>query len=200
MAVLTGALLGLSTLMFIGPVFFYLLKSSLEDGLKAGLMVAIGIIIGDILCVLLAIYGFGEVLSSPEYKKWIAGIGGILVLLFGINYVFLSGKSKKIKRPHGASLLKHGINGFLINFVNPFVFAVWFGFYAYCQSKFETKNQVITALLVTLSVILLTDVLKAYFANKLNRFITPSKLRIVFKIIGIIMIGFSIRLIFEFFR
>jgi len=55
--IISGILLGLSTLLFLGPVLFYLLKSSMESGFKAGVAVASGIILGDIICVILVLSG-----------------------------------------------------------------------------------------------------------------------------------------------
>ena len=55
MAILTGILLGLGTMLFVGPVFFYLLKSTLESGFKAGIAVALGIILGDVICAGIAL-------------------------------------------------------------------------------------------------------------------------------------------------
>jgi threonine/homoserine/homoserine lactone efflux protein len=201
MPILTGIFLGLTTLLFIGPVFFYLLKSSIESGFRAGLAVAIGIILGDIICVLLAIYGFGSFFESPENQKWFAGIGGVILLLFGLKYFFKPSLSEmKSKSNSSKNLVIYGVNGFLINFVNPFVFAVWFGFYTLNRSKFEDKNTVVSSLIVTLSVIFITDILKAYFAQKLTPFLNKKRLLMLFKVFGVIMIGFSIRLIFTFFK
>ncbi len=201
MAILTGILLGLSTLLFIGPVFFYLLKISIESGTKAGFSVALGIIVGDIICVLLAVYGFGSFFEQPEIQKTFAGIGGLLLFFFGVKYVLKPQISTihtdKIK---GNTLFKYFINGFLINFINPFVFAVWFGFYTLNTSKFETETEVIISLIITLGVIFSTDILKAIFAHKLSKFIKPEKLKTVFKVFGAIMIAFSIRLFFEYFN
>ena len=94
MAILTGILLGLSTLVFIGPVFFYLLQSSIEKGFKAGLAVALGIIFGDIICVILAIYGFGDFFSSSQNIRYFGLVGGIILIFFGIMYFI---KKNKIK-------------------------------------------------------------------------------------------------------
>jgi threonine/homoserine/homoserine lactone efflux protein len=49
MELITGILLGLSTLLFIGPVFFYLVKTTLEGGIWAGVSVAIDVVIGDVI-------------------------------------------------------------------------------------------------------------------------------------------------------
>mgnify|MGYP002332913826 CR=1 FL=1 len=200
MPIVTGVLLGLSTLLFVGPVFFYLLKSSMENGVKSGVAVAVGIILGDIICVLLAIYGIGDYLETPIIQKWFAIIGGLLLILMGIISFFSKKEKNKIKGNKGeASLLKYGINGFLINFINPFVFAVWFGFYTLNSAKYEDSFDIKTSLIVTLLIIFITDILKAIFANKIKKWISPLVFSKMVKIIGVIMICFGIRLFISLF-
>ena len=201
MPILTGIFLGLTTLLFIGPVFFYLLKSSIESGFKAGLAVAIGIILGDIICVLLAIYGFGSFFENPENQKWFAGVGGVILFLFGLKYFFKPSLSENnSKKNSSKSILIYGVNGFLINFVNPFVFAVWFGFYTINTSKYEDDSSIIFSLTITLIVIFFTDVLKAFFAQKLTPLLNKKRLSYLFKFFGLIMLIFAIRLIIKFFK
>jgi threonine/homoserine/homoserine lactone efflux protein len=195
MTILTGFLLGLSTLLFIGPVLFYLLKSSMESGVKAGFAVAIGIIVGDIICVVLALYGDKSFFENDTFKFWLALIGGIILLAIGLKYLIrpnintqIDGKIKK------KSFGVYFLNGFLINFINPFVFAVWLGFTTYNQSMYSGKETMIS-LIVTLITIFSTDVLKALYANKIQHVIKPEKLTKVFRVFGVIMIVFSLRLL-----
>lgn len=196
MAILSGIFLGLSTLIFIGPVLFYLLKSSFESGLKAGLAVALGIIIGDIICVILAIYGAQGFFENPTNQVWIALIGGILLLFIGIKYVVKPKLSTAVDVKYSTKKIgSYFINGFLINFVNPFVFLVWFGYTTYLRSMYQNEFQVVLALIFALAVIFSTDILKAFFAQRLMNLIKPSKLKLIFRIFGIIMMVFGIRLI-----
>lgn len=200
MAILTGILLGLSTLAFIGPVLFYLLKSALESGFKAGAAVAVGIILGDIICVILAYYGAERFFNNPDNLKWIALGGGLILLAIGLKYFLKPALSTETEGKYKDKKVSvYFINGFLINFVNPFVFAVWFGFVSYNQSQF-TPTETISSLIATLITIFSTDLLKAYFSNRLITLIKPEKLKIIFKFFGIMMIAFAIRLIVIFFR
>ena len=201
MAIFTGILLGLSTLVFVGPVFFYLLQSSIENGFKAGLAVALGIIIGDILCVLFAVYGLSDFFSTPQNIRYFGLVGGIILIILGVLYLIKREENNKSQKSiSGKSYLIYGINGFLINFVNPFVFAVWFGFYAIAVSSFSTTWEIYICLSFILLTIFSTDLLKVYFAQKLTKFITLSKLTVIFKILGLVMIGFGIRLLLEYFQ
>ena len=195
MALLTGFLLGLGTLLFIGPVFFYLLKSTLESGFKAGVAVALGIILGDMLCLGIALYGTTEFIAKPTFVFWASMIGGSLLLVMGLKYVLKPNLNTTVKgRLQKSSLLVYGINGFLINFVNPFVFAVWFGFVSYTEALYD-RGTALLSLMVTLAVIFSTDVLKALFAERISHLIEPQKLKNVFRVFGVLMICFSIRLL-----
>ncbi len=195
MALVTGFLLGLGTLLFIGPVFFYLLKSAIEGGFKAGLSVALGIILGDMLCLGIALYGTTEFIAQPTFVFWASIIGGTILLAMGLKYVLKPNLNTTVKgRLQKSSLLVYGINGFLINFVNPFVFAVWFGFVSYTEALYD-HGTALFSLVVTLVVIFSTDVLKALFAERISHLIEPQKLKNVFRVFGILMICFSIRLL-----
>ena len=195
MAIVTGVLLGLSTLAFIGPVLFYLIKSSMESGTKAGVAVAFGIIIGDAIYVVLAFYGVKKYFNEPEYQKWIALAGGIILLIIGLKYAIKPNTEtnieEKIKKK---SLGIYFMNGFLINFVNPFVFAVWLGFITYNQTMYDDYWSVVSVI-TTLVVIFSTDILKVIFAQRLLKLIHPKILRQVFRIFGLVMILFGARLL-----
>ena len=199
MEIVSGILLGLSTLLFIGPVFFYLLKSTVESGLKAGIAVAIGIIMGDLIFVILAFKGLGGLLQSRENSKWMALAGGLLLVGMGINYLFLRAtKTDLRKKVKLKSLWNYGANGFLINFLNPFVIGIWVLFLTINESTFNNQASVLIAMITTLVVIFLTDLLKALFAHKLKKTMTLSRMNILYKVFGTAMILFGIRLILMF--
>lgn len=199
MEIVSGILLGLSTLLFIGPVFFYLLKSTVESGLKAGIAVAIGIIMGDLIFVILAFKGLGGLLQSRENSKWMALAGGLLLVGMGINYLFLRAtKTDLRKKVKLKSLWNYGANGFLINFLNPFVIGIWVLFLTINESTFNNQASVLIAMITTLVVIFLTDLLKALFAHKLKKTMTLSRMNILYKVFGMVMILFGIRLILMF--
>ena len=200
MELLTGALLGLSTLLFVGPVFFYLIKSSVEHSVKAGIAVAVGIIIGDIIYVILVLKGMGGFFESDENQKWLAIAGGILLVGMGIKYLIKPTSERKFSKKFSkGSLFFYAMKGFLINFINPFVIGVWILFLGINQSKFSEESSVITSFVATLCVIFITDLLKVAFATKLKRFITPTRLKRVLQVFGLLMILFGLRLFFELF-
>lgn len=200
MYILTGILLGLATLVFIGPVLFYTISSSISSGFRAGIAIALGILAGDIICVLAAIWGGQQLFNAPSFQWWVALLGGLLLLIFGVKYLFFSKKEdvftpvKKLD-----SWWLYFLNGFAINFFNPFVFAVWFGFAAYNRTMYSEYETTIS-LSITLFVVFATDVLKSYFSKRLGSHIKSERLVIVYRFFGLVMLVFSIRmLVFAFY-
>ncbi|MDB0062732.1 LysE family transporter [Crocinitomicaceae bacterium] len=201
MPIFIGILLGLSTLLFIGPVLFYLIKSSLESGVRAGIAVALGIIVGDIICVILAAKGLGVIFEHTVNQRWLALAGGIILLSMGIKYIVKPTANTNTEGKFQSKFLwTYAVNGFLINFLNPFVFAVWIGYYSFNQEVFDSEFEIFLSLLASLLTIFLTDCLKSVFAFKLKRYIQPKHLKVLFQLVGIVMVAFGLRLLLLFFQ
>ncbi len=199
MEIITGLLLGLSTLLFMGAVFFYLIKTTIVSGKNAGAAVATGIILGDIIYVILLLQGFSEILKNESLIKWFALIGGILLLTIGISYLLKKKHISEDKNVATVSLWIHFTKGFVLNFINPFVAAVWIAFLAINESQFVDQSAVVSSLTITLLIIYITDLLKVFFAEKLRRFLTPSILKKAYRFMGIIMVLFGLKLCYHFF-
>ena len=198
MEIITGLLLGLSTFLFMGAVFFYLIKTAIVSGRKAGVAVATGIILGDIIYVTLLLLGFSEFFQSEILLKWFALIGGVILIVIGIRYFIKKQLISEVENAPHVSIWVHFTKGFILNFINPFVAAVWIGFLAVNESQFTDTNQIVTSLTVTILIIYITDLLKVFYADKLRKFLTPSILKKGYRIMGIVMILFGLRLCYHF--
>ncbi len=172
------------------------IKSTISSGKAAGVAVALGILVGDAICVSAAIWGGQSLFEQPEFQWWIALLGGVLVLLFGVKYLFFPSTDTNVKsRKQGNSWWVFFLNGFIINFFNPFVFAVWFGFAAYNRTMYSETETTIS-LLITLITIFATDVLKAFFSERLGQLISGRRLLRMYRVFGFVMIVFAVRLLF----
>lgn len=197
MEIVTGVLLGLSTLLFVGPVFFYLIESTLFYGKKAGIVVAIGIILGDIIYVILIMKGFSSFFNDVTFQKWFAILGGILLLTLGLSYIFKPKKNDPSQwNLNNKDFLSIGIKAFLLNFANPFVALVWVGFLTYNQSKFNSQIAISISLTATLFIILLTDILKVFLASGIKKTMSPIKFKKIQKVIGGLLILFALRVLY----
>ncbi len=196
MSFIEGFVIGLGMIIFIGPVFFLLLNSSFQSGSKAGVAVALGIIFSDIVCVALCYYGLSSFIGLEQNQFWIGVIGSAIIFGLGINYLIkkaiITSKTSIDSKGLGAFFLK----GFSVNFFNPFVFVVWIGVYNYGQHKYDTSESLLLFLTAVLSGILTTDLLKVFLSKKVKRFISPGRLSVFFKTTGVLLILFSIRLLY----
>ncbi|MDH7448125.1 LysE family translocator [Aquimarina sp. 2201CG14-23] len=194
MSFIEGFAIGLGMIIFVGPVFFLLLNSSLQYGAKAGISVAMGIIVSDVICVILCYYGLSSFMTAPQNQFWIGLLGSLILFGLGINYLFKKVKITKelsvTSRKWSAFFLK----GFSVNFFNPFVFVVWIGVYQYGQQKYSDPTSVLLFLLAALTGILTTDLLKVFLSEKVKKFISEHRLKVFFRITGVVLLIFSFRL------
>ena len=194
MAVIEGFIIGLGMVIFLGPVFFTLLQSTLEFGIKEGLAVALGIVISDVVVIVLCSFGAIPLFKNPENQFWLAVIGGAMLIVLGIKYML----PKNLKSENKISISSGGFwkfftKGFLVNFVNPFVFIVWVGVIGIAQSRHGATSDLVLYLSAALVGIFLTDSTKVFLAHKIKAFLEDDYLNIIYKVIGVILIGFSLR-------
>ena len=195
MAFIEGYLVGLGMIIFIGPVFFLLLNSSVQYGRKAGVSVAVGIIVSDIFCVWLCHLGLSVFFNATENQFWIGLIGGFLLFFLGIYYLAKTSFAKQISTSV-KSLFGFFIKGFGVNFFNPFVFAVWIALFQLGNSKFKNTPSFWIFIMAVLLGILTTDLLKVFFSKKLRDLLSEQRLLLFSKIIGLILLLFSIRVFY----
>lgn len=175
MLFLKGMLVGVPAIFFVGPVLLTLLQASIEYGRKSGLAVALGIAASDVVCVALAYIGVARYLQNPAHQSWLGTIGGCVIMGFGVGMLLskpkLSQESVDLGTRHLTSLF---VKGFLVNFVNPFVFAYWIGALSIMAS--HTRPTVATVSIYfggAIAVILGTDSLKVLLAERLRERLTP---------------------------
>jgi len=191
---LQGYLLGLSMIVFIGPVFFLLISISFEFGTFAGVWVALGIIISDILCVILSFLGVNTFFTSGS-KFWITLLGGTLLILLGLKYLIRPSNLIQGKSKQPLHYLSCFVKGFLVNFVNPFVFFVWIGVVTYAKDNKLLNEHLELYFLGVLLGILSTDLLKVFTSRQIKNFLKPSVLKNLYRVSGIVLIGFGLRML-----
>lgn len=198
MAFVEGFLVGLGMVIFIGPVFFTLIKSALSYGFWAGMMVAFGIFMSDVVAVGLCSFGAIPFFKNPDNQFWLAVGGSIVLFAIGLKYILKpnvdvdADLKLKLKAGHYTAYF---VKGFLVNFVNPFVFIVWISVIGFAEGKYGYGKELWIFLGAALLAILLTDSTKVLFANRIKQLIQPKFLLKAYQVIGVVMIGFGFRLL-----
>lgn len=198
MAFLKGLILGLGTAMFLGPVFFTLIKNSIQRGKIAGIATALGILFSDIVVIAICFYSTASLLESIKSDPIVKWAGAAVLLGLGLRYIISPVKfnpdSNGGAQVRKRDLLGYFTQGVLVNGVNPFVFVVWIGFLALGRDNFE-GNQLYVFIIGILVGILSTDTLKALLAHRIRPLLTNRHLTQASRLIGIVLIGFAFRLI-----
>lgn len=194
MAIFNGFLVGISTAILLGPVFFTLVKNSHQHGFRSGLATAIGIIVSDIIIVGICFYAAKDLLESIGHHPATNWVAGAVLAFFGIRFVMSPldlSHSEKVKT--SSQTFKAFTQGFLVNFVNPFVFFVWLTFLSFAEKKYDTSSEFwihVTGILLGIFITDFTKVLASkYLLSKFNSKTTQN----IYKLIGLILVGFAIR-------
>lgn len=197
MPFLEGYAAGLALIVLIGPVLFVLLRATLERGRGPGFAVALGIFVSDIVAVLLCTFGVARYLQDPGVERWLALGGGALLLGFGVRYLLAPGVTAAQEvRLDARGWLGFFVRGFGVNFVNPFVFMVWIGIIGAATVRHGYDQDLAWFLAGTVLGVLTLDSLKVVFARRIRPLLAPRALKIVFRVSGVLLFGFGLRLVY----
>ncbi|MEO0895111.1 MAG: LysE family transporter [Bacteroidota bacterium] len=199
MPFLEGYLVGLAFIGFFGPVFFTLLYSTLEYGWRSGLAVVLGIFTGDVLGVMvLEFFGIKDLIIQPQNMWYIGIVGGVLIIALGIKFCFRPGsKTESVKKLKAGNYLGFYTQGFLINFVNPFLFAVWLLLMAGATSTYGTGTTYYWFLAGVLLGIPTQDASKVLLAHRIKYLLNSTWLGWIYRIVGVILVVFGVWLMIK---
>lgn len=193
-AVLLGLGAGIIFSFITGPVFFALLKTSIERGFLAGWGLAIGVICSDILYIGITLFGSQFLDFKNDYEKYIGLIGAPFLLGIGIYYLFSSTKicyqnhDQPQKFQHSGYILK----GFLMCVLSPSSLMFWVVVGGIISVKLHDDfNEKILFFFIALCTQFSVDTLKAFYASKLRYRIKEHYIGYLNKIAGIIVIAFA---------
>ena len=207
-SIFSGLTLGLALALSLGPSFFALIQTSTKSGFRPALALAFGIFLSDVLCVFLAYFGVAQFFDNPQNKLYIGLVGGTVLVMFGFFSVFQFkarvAEEKELKKQDLAvkavSMPLYITKGFFLNLLNPVVIGLWMACVVTVSSnKDYTFIHIILFFIVSLATVFLTDVLKAYSANKISKFLSEKVLRIVSIIAGIILMISGLIMIYKVF-
>lgn len=195
-----GLLWGLFLALAVGPIFIVITQSSIEKGWKAGIAVGLGIWTSDIIYIV-ASYRFVKLieptLNDPLFKYYAGIIGGIILMLFGI-YLIVKKKELNLQtiQLSARNFVQYFSKGFVVNTFNPFTPIFWFGVISTNVIARSITIVETTILMGTIiAVIMTTDSLKVFLAQKIRERLNTTHLHYIsvisgsfLLIIGLVMI------------
>jgi threonine/homoserine/homoserine lactone efflux protein len=200
-AILQGIGAGILFSFLTGPVFFSMIKTSIETGFKAGFSLAIGVVLSDMIFISATIFSSQFVDYNSEYNQYIGIVGGLFLLGVGSYYLIKKVKvnyeiSESIKIRRSGYIIK----GFLMCLLSPTTLMFWImvGGIVSVQLHYEMAEKVVF-FIVAMAIQLSVDSVKTYYAAKLRYKIKESTIQNLNRIAGAVIVIFAIRLFIEVF-
>jgi threonine/homoserine/homoserine lactone efflux protein len=193
-----GLTLGLLLSIAVGPVLFSIIKQSINNGWKGGLAFVVGVSLSDVSLAVVSNFFTVLFTSLIERREMIGVVGSTFLISVGIYFLFF----KKVKvNEQGAQLMKFRkrdylklmLTGFFMNILNPGIIIFWLT--ASTAFADESLNQRISIFSVALGLVLATDILKVFLANRIRQRLTLKNIQFVNRLNGIILIGFGVVLL-----
>lgn len=197
-AILIG--LFLAVIVNMGPAFITLVQTSLHRGARSAAWFAIGVILNDAMVVSLCILTSVQVVMRSQFEASLACIGaGIILLLFGI-FTYrrkVKGREEMIEK-RSQEIMKNASDkpawfvflgkGFVLNILNPFVWIFWFSAVAMVAGNMGgNKLSTIVFFGIVLGTTLAMELLKAWGAARLKKFLNPERTEVMNKVAGILL-------------
>lgn len=198
-AILQGIGAGILFSFLTGPVFFSMIKTSIEKGFKAGFSLAIGVIFSDLIFISLTIFSSQFVDYKSEYNQYIGIVGGLF--LFGIGLFYLFNKVKvSYNIEEAVKIRKRGyiLKGFFMCLLSPTTLMFWImvGGIISVQLHYNMAEK-IAFFIVAMTTQLTVDGFKTFYAAKLRYRIKEKTIQNLNRIAGAVILIFAIRLFVE---
>jgi threonine/homoserine/homoserine lactone efflux protein len=170
-----GIILGLTVAISLGPALFALLQTSIKHGVKTGIFLAAGIFFSDLTLVVGFYFGAASVVTDPSYHLALGLIGGSVMCVFGIYAFFRKvPQTEQVEPINEIKVKKKGalpyfFKGFVLNLANPFLWVFWITSMLAINATYGGNQKSVALFFIgSLSVILMTDILKVVLANKIK--------------------------------
>jgi len=188
----------MGTAFILGPVFFTLLRNSLQKGVKDGLITALGIVVSDIAVAGICYYFAGSFLGQYVELPIVKFIAAAILISFGVSFIRkpineISGNPIQATRGRFTSFAQ----GFIVNFANPAVFLLWIAFITLAKSTYSSPADISIYLIGILLGVFITDAGKALGAARLAPYLKSSWLKKIFKVLGVGLLGVASYLIYQ---
>ena len=192
-----GLIFGFIFLLIVGPAFFALIQTSIQQGFRRAIFLALGISVSDTFYVVIVLLGLSTMLQDENIEFWLAVFGSIALVAYAIYSWFKSPKVGEEEDPEGnqKSYAKNFLKGLLLNGLNPLIIVFWATWVSTItiqfNYEFDDRAQFFGGMLVT---ILSMDIGKAYIAHKLKHLITVKFVQRMNRSIAVILLLFTVQI------
>lgn len=173
-AIISGIGIGIVLTFITGPVFFALIKTSIEKGFHAGVALALGVVSSDVVFVGAIIFGSQLFDIPPRIKVWLGVAGSIILLCIGIHYLLKKANVDfNSHTPAKVNRAGYFFKGFLMCIFNPTILFHWITVIGTASTVYHigVPHRQLKIAIMFLTILIVQfglDSTKAFYANKLR--------------------------------
>ena len=193
-AVISGIGFGLVLTFLTGPVFFALIKTSLEKGFHAGVALALGVVSSDMVFVGAILFGSQYFDITPSDKIYAGIIGSTILAAIGIYYIFKKAEiTYKNTVPTRVNHAGYFLKGFVMCIFNPTILLHWTVVIGAASTVYHigVHNRGLKIGTMYLTILVMQfgmDTTKAFYADKLRAKISVKFIHRLNEVAGIALI------------
>lgn len=194
-AILIGILL---SLILIGPVFFMLLQTSITRGWKHAIVLDLGVMTADLMCIFFAYYGSKDLAEAIKNNPSVYVFGGFFILIYGL-LMYMSKPNLKMRNLSvgNKNYFKTFMNGFFLNILNIGVIVFWFFVVGTIVIQYPKPGDTLLFIGIVLGTFFSLDLIKILLAQKVKKTFTIRRVFYFKKLIGFILVIFGIIVIMK---
>lgn len=190
------------SLVFIGPIFFLLIETSFSRGPKHAFALDLGVIVADILCIAAAFFASGDLVEIIDKHPGFYRITSFIILIYAVYMIVsktkmhLASEEKMISQNY----FKTFLNGFFFNILNIGVVLFWLVTVISVRNAYPSLNDFLLYMALVVGTYLVIDFFKISLAKQFHDKLTEKLTNLIRKIVGFILIGFSIFIFLQSFK
>ncbi len=197
-AFLGGIPIGFAFSFALGPVFFTIIKTSLDRGFRSTIPISIGVILADLVLLALAYSGLEAFIpKGMDISFWVSLGGGAFLIAMGLLTIHRRNRVSIVKDIALSTLILQNLSkGFFLNILNPSNFMEWVGTVGLLKTKYHFQTyQNVSFFSGALLGAMATSLAISYFAGKLRKVLTIRVVQYINIVSGILFIAFGLWLL-----
>lgn len=190
---LTGAFLSVG----FGTIFFMLIQTSAEHGYKAGVKIALGVVLSDIIMITVAVLGASFIPFSNELAVYGRLIGAIFLISLALFQLKKTSLLRSAGHTRAASFFYFMSKGFLLNILNPTNFISWLVVSTSLQTYQYDGIETFVFFTSSMVALFLSESLTSFYAAKIRHWISEKSVRKLKYVTSLIFVITAIKLLYD---